>query len=83
MVFVYEMLAALLVEEFGCEADAVTPEATFRSLELDSLSLAEIAVLVADRTGVFVEDAGLGLDSTLAEAAAGFEAASAPSGSAA
>ncbi|WP_052850441.1 acyl carrier protein [Streptomyces avicenniae] len=72
----YETLAALLIEEFGCEPDAVTPEATFRRLELDSLSLAELAVLVADRTGVLVEDSDLGLDTTLGRAAAEFTAAS-------
>lgn len=63
----YEMLADLLVDEFGVDRDNVTEDATFRALELDSLSLAELAVIVADRTGMTVDD--VSPDTTLGEAA--------------
>jgi acyl carrier protein len=70
------MLCELLVEEFGIEADEIVPEATFGALELDSLSMAELAVIVADQTGKdFTRLTDLGMDTTLAQAAAAFDAA--------
>ncbi|TDC69796.1 acyl carrier protein [Streptomyces hainanensis] len=71
----YELLATLLTDEFGIEADVVTPDATFRDLELDSLSLTELAVIVTERTGLLVDD--VDLDSTLASAAERYATASA------
>ncbi|WP_235619254.1 acyl carrier protein [Embleya scabrispora] len=70
------MLCELLVEEFGIDAADIVPEATFATLELDSLSLAELAVIVADRTDKDFRGLGnLDKDTTLVEAAAAFEAA--------
>ncbi|GCD95826.1 acyl carrier protein [Embleya hyalina] len=70
------MLCELLVEEFGIDAAHIVPEATFATLELDSLSLAELAVIVADRTDKDFRGLGnLDKDTTLVEAAAAFEAA--------
>ncbi|WP_245599120.1 acyl carrier protein [Embleya scabrispora] len=69
------MLCELLVQEFGIDATDIVPEATFESLELDSLSMAELAVIVADRTDKdFSGPANLDKDTTLAEAAVAFEA---------
>ncbi|MFI6585100.1 acyl carrier protein [Embleya sp. NPDC050493] len=70
------MLCELLVQEFGIDAADLVPEATFDSLELDSLSLAELAVIVADQTDKdFTGLGNLDKDTTLIEAAAAFEAA--------
>ncbi|MEU0934914.1 MULTISPECIES: acyl carrier protein [unclassified Embleya] len=70
------MLCELLVQEFGIDAADIVPEATFDSLELDSLSLAELAVIVADQTDKDFGGLGnLDKDTTLVEAAAAFEAA--------
>lgn len=70
------MLCELLVEEFGIDAGDVVPEATFSALELDSLSMAELAVIIADQTGKDFSRLGeLGKDTTLAQAVAAFEAA--------
>ncbi|MFC5719625.1 acyl carrier protein [Streptomyces gamaensis] len=63
----YDALARTLVEEFDVDPALVRPEATFSGLELDSLSLAELAVMVQDSTGVRVED--IDRDSTLADVA--------------
>ena len=40
------------LEEFGAEADAITPDATFESLDVDSLDLVELAQIVEDEYGV-------------------------------
>ncbi|MDT0322029.1 MULTISPECIES: phosphopantetheine-binding protein [unclassified Streptomyces] len=71
----YQMLATLLIEEFGIEADSVRPEATFRALELDSLSLTELAVIVTERTGRLVDD--IDLDTPLHAAAERYATATA------
>ncbi|MFF8828577.1 acyl carrier protein [Streptomyces sp. NPDC015131] len=71
----YELLAGLLTDEFGIEAERVTPEASLRGLELDSLALAELSVMVSEETSVRVTD--VDLDSTLGELAQRFETAAA------
>jgi acyl carrier protein len=40
------------LEEFGAEPDAITPDATFESLDVDSLDLVELAQIVEDDYGV-------------------------------
>ena len=40
------------LEEFGAEPDAITPDATFESLDVDSLDLVELAQIVEDEYGV-------------------------------
>lgn len=47
-------LYGLLVERFGVPEEELTPDTTFRDLDLDSLDLAELAVLVRKRYGVEV-----------------------------
>lgn len=71
----YEMLTRLLVEEFGLDEDQVRPDATARQLELDSLSLAELAVIITESTGVRLEDVEMSPDSTLGQMAAEFDRA--------
>ncbi|MCX5396906.1 acyl carrier protein [Streptomyces sp. NBC_00102] len=81
----YETLTRLLVEEFGLDEEQVRPDATARQLELDSLSLAELAVIITEATGVRLEDVEVNPDSTLGQMAEAFDralppgAASAPS----
>jgi acyl carrier protein len=60
----YDMLAKLLIEEFGISADKVYPNANLRSLDLDSFLLAELAVIVEEKTGLNVM-AQVELDVTL------------------
>jgi acyl carrier protein len=40
------------LEEFGAEPDAINPDATFESLDVDSLDLVELAQIVEDEYGV-------------------------------
>ncbi len=46
----------VLTEEFGIEADQVTPEATFEALGLDSLDVVELTLVLEEKTGVKLED---------------------------
>ncbi|MYU32136.1 acyl carrier protein [Streptomyces sp. SID8358] len=71
----YETITQLLIEEFGIEAERVCPTATVQDLELDSLTLAELSVILTEQTGVRVEDVDLGPVNTLAELAERFTAA--------
>ncbi|GLY83588.1 acyl carrier protein [Actinoallomurus iriomotensis] len=69
---VYDLVSERLVSYFGVPADLVRPEATMEDLEIDSLVLAEIAVILEDECGFRVEDAvaGATADMTLGEIAA-------------
>ena len=40
------------LEEFGAEPDQINPDATFESLDVDSLDLVELAQIVEDEYGV-------------------------------
>lgn len=40
------------LEEFGAEPGAINPDATFESLDVDSLDLVELAQIVEDEYGV-------------------------------
>ena len=40
------------LEEFGADADAITLEATFEELDVDSLDLAELSQVVEEHFGV-------------------------------
>jgi acyl carrier protein len=40
------------LEEFGAESDAISPDAEFESLDVDSLDLVELAQIVEDDYGV-------------------------------
>jgi acyl carrier protein len=50
-----EQVEALVVESletFGADAAAITPEATFEALDIDSLDLAELSQIVHEQFGV-------------------------------
>ncbi|MFI1202522.1 phosphopantetheine-binding protein [Streptomyces sp. NPDC020883] len=79
----YETLSRLLVQEFGISSDLVHPRSTARALEMDSLSLAELTVMITERTGLRFDENGVTLDSTLEEIATHFvpsDAAASPHG---
>ncbi len=40
------------LDEFGADPDAITPDATFESLDVDSLDLVELGQIVQDEYGV-------------------------------
>lgn len=44
------------LENFGAKADAITRDATWEQIDVDSLDLAELAQIVEDRHGVKMED---------------------------
>lgn len=46
----------ILVDTFGVDQDAVTPEATFEALGLDSLDVVELTLVLEEETGVKLED---------------------------
>ncbi|HUB72820.1 MAG TPA: phosphopantetheine-binding protein [Solirubrobacteraceae bacterium] len=50
-----EQVEAVVVEAlatFGADPDAITPDATFESLDVDSLDLAELSQIVHEQFGV-------------------------------
>lgn len=63
------LIIDLLVDKFQIPADAVQLDATFDSLEVDSLVLVELAVILESRLGVVVADDELTKGQTLTEAA--------------
>ncbi|MFF1794032.1 acyl carrier protein [Kitasatospora sp. NPDC058263] len=63
----YDRIVELLFE-IGIDTSHAAPQTTFRELAMDSLSLTELAVMLADDTGPL--PTGLTLDTTLAGAAA-------------
>ncbi|MDQ8706972.1 acyl carrier protein [Streptomyces sp. LHD-70] len=64
---VYDVMARLLTGHFGVPEEQIRPDATFESLEFDSLARLELATLLEDDLGVGLpEDRP---DMTLAEAA--------------
>src|SRR5215216_6029424 len=46
------------LEEFGAEPDLINPDATFESLDIDSLDLVELAQIVEDEYGVELTGVG-------------------------
>ncbi|WP_328315530.1 acyl carrier protein [Streptomyces sp. NBC_00388] len=61
-----QLITRLLTDEFGVSADRLVPGATVRQLGLDSLSIAELALLLEEGTGINIENQ-LTEHSTLAE----------------
>jgi acyl carrier protein len=53
---VYDRVTSILVDNFGVDAAAVSPEATFEDLDLDSLDLVEFALAAEEELGVRIED---------------------------
>lgn len=52
----HDRVAKMLVDEFGVDADAISPTATLEELDLDSLDLVEFGQLVEDEMGVVISD---------------------------
>lgn len=63
-------LVALLAEQTGLGPEQLTPDRTFRSLEVDSLGLVELIVSVENDTGIELpaDIEGIDRDTTLGEA---------------
>ncbi|UQA97181.1 acyl carrier protein [Streptomyces halobius] len=55
----YEWIAGLLTEHLGVPEDIIQPDATFTDLDLDSLSIAELSVIIEDRLGVHLTEEDL------------------------
>ncbi len=53
---IYASVERILIETFQVPADEVSPDATFESLELDSLDLVELSLAVEEELGVKIED---------------------------
>ncbi len=53
---IYANVERILIETFQVPADEVSPDATFESLELDSLDLVELTLAVEEELGVKIED---------------------------
>ncbi|MFI5617893.1 acyl carrier protein [Streptomyces sp. NPDC051567] len=68
-----------LMSQIGIDTSEVTPQTTFRALEMDSLSMTELAISAFNGTGVLAEN--LTLDMTLAQAVEQFALAGAAQGS--
>lgn len=64
----YDKVFTVLTEQLGVDSTLISPDATLDDLELDSLSLVELAVILLDDVGVEVDDLDRG--ATLAEVAA-------------
>lgn len=62
----FDKLVAMLFE-IGIDTSRVTAQTTFRQLNMDSLSLTELAVMAAEETGTRAD--AMTLDTTVAEAA--------------
>jgi acyl carrier protein len=52
----YETVERILVDTFGVSEDQVGPDATFESLDLDSLDVVELTLVLEEETGVKLED---------------------------
>ncbi|MFE4362027.1 MULTISPECIES: acyl carrier protein [Streptomycetaceae] len=59
----------LLVERFGVSADAISPDATFEEMEVDSLALAEFAFVLQDEFGILISQEDADRQSTLTDIA--------------
>lgn len=62
-------IQTVICERFGVPADTVHPAATFEELALDSLILAEFALILRKELGVTVEDWEMGTEMTIADMA--------------
>lgn len=55
---IYERVVKALVD-FGADPDEITPEATFESLDIDSLDFVELGQIVEDEYNVVLKDENL------------------------
>ena len=63
----YETLKKVMIEDLKISADLVRPEATLEEVECDSLTLAELAVVLERDLGVELDDSELQDVASLAE----------------
>ena len=64
----FEKVRDAIVETLGCEAEAVTPEASLvEDLGADSLSLVELILALEDTIGIHVEEDEAGKMKTVAD----------------
>ncbi|MFE7647468.1 phosphopantetheine-binding protein [Streptomyces phaeoluteigriseus] len=77
----YELTVHHLVSDFGIEPTTISPQATPAELDLDSLSLAELAVILQEQTGIRLEEVNAG--TSLEEIARQIDAARADAATAA
>ena len=56
------------LENFGANADAISRDATWEDIDVDSLDLAELAQIVEDKHGVKMEDEDMKEIKTVGEA---------------
>jgi acyl carrier protein len=61
----YPIIERYLVDEFGVDPDDVRADSTLQGMELDSLSLAELSVILEEHLGVSLD--GVDLNSTLSD----------------
>ena len=61
----YDRLVTLLVRVVGLEADEISPDVTFRQLEVDSLALVELGLAAQQEFGTEIQDDDLELDATV------------------
>jgi acyl carrier protein len=64
----YDRLAAILVETFGVPADDISRDATWWSLDLDSLDVVELMLVVEGELGIKVADEQLEDVNTIGQA---------------
>ena len=64
-----DRLADLLVTRFGVTSEDLDPDVTFGELEIDSISLVELAVISSDEFGIAMRDDDFTPDHTLHTAA--------------
>ncbi|GAA4815725.1 acyl carrier protein [Streptomyces ziwulingensis] len=64
---VYAVIVGILTEKFRVPAELISPQSTLEELEMDSLALAEFALVLREETGIELEERDAGTSSSLAE----------------
>lgn len=52
---VFEKIVETIVDAKGIDASSITPDSTFKDLNVDSLDIAEMAMTLEDEFGVTIE----------------------------
>lgn len=63
-----DRLSQILIEYFGVEASEVHPEATFASLDLDSLAIVEFALVAEKEFGILIAEDEVTTHATVTDA---------------
>ncbi|WNF25567.1 acyl carrier protein [Streptomyces sp. C11-1] len=72
---IHPKITEVLTETFKVPAAEILPESTMDSLEMDSLAVAEFAVIIKETLGVDADSEKLYKDATLADVSAFIDAA--------